>query len=355
MRFRHCIRKHLKFILLGIVAVLITFAVIPLKNIWVGHIPQMYSYNKELPEPSTIVSWVDMNSEIVQTQLNRRIQSVRDELDSASFSDVPKGFVVKSFAVPVEGGEITLYSIEPEELEGVKDVPVVIYNHGGAFYLPLSKGGIYSMAYYAKEIGTRIFIPAYRTSKQAPFPTPMLDCYAAALYVRDHAESLGINIKRLLFIGDSAGGCLTAGVTQYIRDHGGPVAKGVILVFPVTDRSTNYESKRRYRDAAWPENANENMWDIYLANGDHGMLKYAVPNQSDDFSHLPPTYIEAAEIDVLHDEAFAYAENLKAAGVAVEVYEVPGGYHGFDADQDNAFVMSILKQRTKVMQRMLAE
>lgn len=345
--------RYIKFIFLGIVAVLLVAAAIPLSSVWVGHIPQSYSYNSELPKPSTIVAWVDMNSRIVQGQLDKRIQSVRDELDSASFADAPEGLVVKSLKIPVEGGEITMYSIEPEELVDAKEIPVLIDIHGGAFYFPLSKGGVYSMAYYAKELGARVFIPAYRTSKQAPFPTPLLDCYAAVLYIRNHAEDLGVNIEQLLLMGDSAGGCLTAGVTQYIRDHGGPMAKGVVLVFPVTDRSTAYESKQKYRDAVWTENANENMWNIYLANGDHGMLKYAVPNQSDDFSNLPYTYIEAAEIDVLHDEALAYAENLKSAGVRVETYEVPGAYHGFDADQENVFVKSILKQRTEVMRDML--
>lgn len=355
----HCGAKNSgrmkKFVALGIVIVALVAAFIPLNSVWVGHIPESYTYNSELSKPSTIVSWADMSSGIVQTQLERRLENARKELENASFDDVPDGFVVNSFAVPVDGGEITIYSIEPEELAGATNSPVIIYNHGGAFYYPLSEGGIYSMAYYAKELGAKVFIPSYRTSKEAPFPTPMLDCYAAALYVEDHADELGVNIDQLIFMGDSAGGCLTAGVTQYIRDNGGPVAKGEILIFPVTDISTDYESKTKYRDAAWPENANENMWDIYLANGDQGMLKYAVPNQSDDFSNLPRTYIEAAEIDVLHDEAIAYAENLRTAGVEVEIYEVPGGYHGFDADQSNAFVQRFMNQRVEAMKRMLED
>lgn len=326
---------------------------IPLSHIWVGHIPEKYSYNKKLPEPSQIVSWVNMNSGIVQKQLDRRILQMREELDSASFDDAPEGICIKTYTVPVEGGEIKMYCVEPLNHTETDNMPVIIYYHGGAFYFPLTKGGVYSMAYYAKELGARVFIPAYRTSKQTPFPSPMLDCYNAAMYISDHAKELGVDINRLLLIGDSAGGCLTAGVTQYIRDHGGPAAKGVILLFPVTDRSTDYESKRRYRDAVWPENANENMWDIYLADGDHGMLKYAIPNQSGDFGRLPHTYIEAAEIDVLHDEAVAYADNLKKAGVGVEIIEVPGAYHGFDADQNNTFVREFLQQRVKFMKEMI--
>ena len=355
----NCGKKRAKWvkkcIVLGIIAAVLVAAFIPLNQVWVGHIPEKYTYNSELPQPSNLVSWVDMNSQIVQGKLDTRINNMIKDLESASMDDAPEGFIMKRFTVPSDGGEINLYSIEPEEIAGVKDAPVIIYNHGGAFYFPLSKGGIESMAYYAKELGARVFVPAYRTSKEAAFPTPMLDCYTAALYVDEHAEELGVNMDQLIFMGDSAGGCLTAAVTQYIRDNGGPVAKGEILIFPVTDISTDYPSKATYRDAIWPENANENMWAIYLANGDQGMLKYAVPNQSDDFSNLPATYIEAAEIDVLHDEAVAYGENLASSGVEVQIIEVPGGYHGFDADQSNPFVQTFMNRRVDAMKAMLED
>lgn len=346
-------RRRRKFVGFAVAAVLVAAALVPLADVWVGHIPEAYDYNPELPQPSNVVAWADMGSGIVQAQLDRRLAAAREELEAASLDDAPEGFVIGSFAVPVDGGEITVYTIEPEGLLGAADVPAVIYNHGGAFYYPLSKGGIDSMALYAGELGARVFIPSYRTSKEAPFPTPMLDCYEAARYIGDHAEELGIDAERIVFLGDSAGGCLTEGVVQCIRDNGGPQARGMVLVFPVTDISTDYASKERYRDAAWPENANENMWDIYLADGDHGMWGYAVPNQSDDLSGLPRAYIEAAEIDVLHDEAVSFADNLIRAGVEVELYEVPGAYHGFDADQENPFVASVLERRITVMRDML--
>lgn len=50
-----------------------------------------------------------------------------------------------------------------------------------------------------------------------------------------------------------------------------------------------------------------------------------------DLARLPAAYIEPQEIDTLRDEAAAYAEALRDAGTTVEVNEVPGSYHGFDA------------------------
>jgi acetyl esterase len=48
-----------------------------------------------------------------------------------------------------------------------------------------------------------------------------------------------------------------------------------------------------------------------------------------DNSKVCPTYIVAAELDVLRDEAFAYAKQLKVHGIAVETHTILGAPHGF--------------------------
>ena len=95
------------------------------------------------------------------------------------------------------------------------------------------------------------------------------------------------------------------------------------------------------------------MWDIYLVDDDHGMLKYAAPLQSDDFSDLPQAYVETAEIDVLCDEGLAYAQKLKEAGCRVTSFTVPGGYHRYDADQSNEYGQKMLAKRIQIMKDML--
>ena len=48
-----------------------------------------------------------------------------------------------------------------------------------------------------------------------------------------------------------------------------------------------------------------------------------------DHSHLPPAFVAIAEHDPLRDEGRAYAERLKASGVAVQLDEGPGLFHGY--------------------------
>ena len=53
------------------------------------------------------------------------------------------------------------------------------------------------------------------------------------------------------------------------------------------------------------------------------------PIYAEDLSRLPPALIIAAEYDTLRDEAEAYAERLKAAGVATRYICADSMVHGF--------------------------
>ena len=53
------------------------------------------------------------------------------------------------------------------------------------------------------------------------------------------------------------------------------------------------------------------------------------PLSAPDLAGLPPAYIATAGFDPLHDEGAAYAERLKAAGVAATHVDYPTMIHGF--------------------------
>lgn len=56
---------------------------------------------------------------------------------------------------------------------------------------------------------------------------------------------------------------------------------------------------------------------------------YAAPLVAENLTNLPPAFVIAAEFDVLRDEALAYAEKLKVAGVKVESTLEEGLVHGY--------------------------
>ncbi|WP_260681375.1 alpha/beta hydrolase, partial [Klebsiella pneumoniae] len=71
-----------------------------------------------------------------------------------------------------------------------------------------------------KKYGAVVVSPEYRLAGKAPYPAALEDCYAALLYLKNHAARLGCNENQLMVGGESAGGGLTAALCMYARDKG---------------------------------------------------------------------------------------------------------------------------------------
>jgi acetyl esterase len=84
-----------------------------------------------------------------------------------------------------------------------------------------------------------------------------------------------------------------------------------------------YEGYFLYRDEmAWHQ-------EHYLRSPEDASSPRVSPLDAPDLSRAPPAFIVAAECDPLHLQSEAYAERLRAAGVAVELVEYAGMIHGF--------------------------
>lgn len=89
----------------------------------------------------------------------------------------------------------------------------------------------------------------YRLAPEFPHPVPVEDCYAALLWLVDHAGSLGVDLARIAVMGDSAGGGLAAGVSLLARDRMGPaIAKQILIYAMLDDRNTDPDPEVRRSD-----------------------------------------------------------------------------------------------------------
>jgi acetyl esterase/lipase len=56
----------------------------------------------------------------------------------------------------------------------------------------------------------------------------------------------------------------------------------------------------------------------------------SVPARVSNLNGLPPAFIGVGSIDLFAPEDLEYAQRLIAAGVEVELNQVPGSFHAFD-------------------------
>lgn len=261
------------------------------------------------------------------------------------------GNTVRKIHIPISDGSTLLcYIIEPKKC--LEKLPGIVYYHGGGFMFQLQELMFRNSDYFVKKLNCRVFLPEYRVVPKHTCTKILIDCYEALEHICKNDEKYTVDKENMIVYGDSAGGCLAASVTQMCKDRNGPQLKAQLLIYPVIDNSSKTPSMEIYKDAVWSRSANEHMWNLYL-KGTSENMKYAVPIKYTDYSALPKTYIEVAEIDTLRDEGILYAEKLKNAGVPTDVHLIKGAYHGFDSNYEVDIVKTALNKRIDFIKRII--
>lgn len=228
---------------------------------------------------------------------------------------------------PQGAPELTVRVYTPKGGGGPR--PGVLYIHGGGFCfgsIEFEHRGALTTAHGADAVVVSV---EYRLAPEHPFPAGIEDCYAALVWLASEASSLGIDPGRLAVLGQSAGGGLAAGVALMARDRGGPKLRFQVLGIPELDHRLESPSMRRFVDTPlWNRPNAIQSWRCYLGEEPAEVSPYASPSIAKDLANLPPAYISTMEFDPLRDEGIQYALRLLEAGVAVELHQYPGTFHG---------------------------
>jgi acetyl esterase len=226
------------------------------------------------------------------------------------------------------GGPLRIRLYTPR---GTGPFPLLVFFHGSGFVLCSLDTHDGMCRNLSAGAGCVVASVDYRLAPEHKFPAGIDDCLHATRWAAAHAAELGANARHIAVGGDSAGGDMAAVTALRVRDEGGPVLCGQLLLYPVTDYHTpgtssyqeNAEGYGLTRDTMkW-------FWDHYLSDATEGAHPHASPLRATDLSGLPPALVITAEYDPLRDEGELYAEKLRAAGVPIALARYDGVNHGF--------------------------
>jgi epsilon-lactone hydrolase len=203
---------------------------------------------------------------------------------------------------------------------------VLLYFHGGGY----CSGSILSHRRLVTEAGRaakiRTLAIEYRLAPEHPFPAAFDDAFSAWRFLR----TSGIAAGHIAVGGDSAGGGLTLGLINRLRDAGEPVPGCAWLISPWTDLTLS-GSTLVTKDAVDPI-----IHKAYLAELADAYLPPDMdkrdPRVSPLFANLgglPPTLIQVGACETLLEDSTRVARAAGAANIAVTLQVWPDMIHAF--------------------------
>jgi len=226
---------------------------------------------------------------------------------------------------------VPLFIYYPENQN--KALPVLYWIHGGGLVVGTAQQDEVILKNIVKDMGCVVVAVDYRLAPEYPFPKPLEDCYAGLEYVFDHAADFNIDTNHIVVGGASAGGGLTAALSQITCDKGKISLAHQLLLYPMLDPLNITQAGGDIDDTyIWTRSNNLFGWTSYLGQKpkEGAIPKYASAFYNHELTNLPPATIMVGDIDLFAQEDIAYATKLSAAGVPVELHVYPGGVHVFE-------------------------
>ena len=230
--------------------------------------------------------------------------------------------------IPAADGSIRIRVYTPL---AVIDGPALAYLHGGGWTLFSLDTHDRLMREYASRGRLRVIGVDYSLSPEARFPRAIEECCTVIRWLQTHGESLGVDARRLVIGGDSAGANLSVAACLALRDAGGtPLPRGMLLNYGAYDAA----AANLVDDIATPPDfmltceEMKTFWRNYLrgpADIDNPLANLLQA----DLRNLPPALMVIADCDTLYAENLAMAMKFQTAGVPVRSMVYPGTTHSF--------------------------
>ncbi|MFZ3555125.1 alpha/beta hydrolase [Streptomyces sp. BH055] len=210
---------------------------------------------------------------------------------------------------------------------------LLVYFHGGAFFLGSLETHDHIARSLAKETGLKVVSVDFRRAPEAAFPAGLDDCYAVTRWAAEQGELLGWDGTTLAVAGDSSGGTFAAAVTARAHDDGFDRITHQILYYPSLDLDFDedrYASLRENAVGYGLETAGLKPFNaFYVDSGADPADPLVSPVKRKDLSGLPPALVVTGEFDPMRDEGELYGRRLQEADVTATVSRYEGAGHGF--------------------------
>ena len=240
--------------------------------------------------------------------------------------EIPPCTIFKSIDINIPSDSSPIHARLYLYSEDISD-PLAVFAHGGGWVL----GGIEEYDSFCRRLSNfgkcAVLSVGYRLAPENPHPAGLQDVMSAFSYVPHLIASQNISPKRILGVGDSAGGNLIANSSILLEKKVRPTQQ--ILIYPVIDVTKKRGSYQKFGKGFLLDS---DMMDWFI-NSYVGNSELEDPSisviLSKNLSLSPTTFILTAGLDPLQDEAIDYVDELKKNSVSVIHSHYESMLHGF--------------------------
>jgi acetyl esterase/lipase len=246
------------------------------------------------------------------------------------------GFTPRFIREEQQGATIEGAWIEPPGADG----PVLLYFHGGGFVFGSIRTHGMLIGALARAAKARTFAATYRLGPEHPAPAAQQDAVCAYHYLL----SEGIDPRRIVIAGDSAGGTMVLNTLIALRNSGAPLPAAGVAISPWVDLACSgdsFDTNGRF----------DYVGRVHCLLAAKGFLAGIDPRRPDisplfaDLSGLPPLLLHAGSAEVLVDQIREFATHAEGAGVNANL----------DVYPDMVHVWHLLRDATAEAQRAIDE
>ena len=241
----------------------------------------------------------------------------------ARFRPQPTGITVEHLRMPGYRVEIVR---DKRSCKPIAD-GAVLYLHGGGFVCCGRNTHRPIVAEIARRTGLPVVSVEYRQMPKAKISGSVRDCLSAYAWLLEQ----GVDPGKVVFAGDSAGGFLVFATALRALDVGLPAPAGIVGISALLDLDVTakleHPNVRRdtYVVAA-------GLATICRMGGEvEGRVDPLLSPVNGALAELPPSFLLAAEDEVLRCDSELMAQRLRAAGVDTTLQIWRGQVHAFPA------------------------
>lgn len=197
---------------------------------------------------------------------------------------------------------------------------LLYYIHGGGFVVGSLDSHHAICAEIADHAGAELVSVDYRLAPEHVWPAAHDDCFAVLAGLLEGG-------RKVVVIGDSAGGNLAAGLALRARDEGLTGLVGQVLIYPALGGDLVSGSYAEMAHAPGLTTSDVAYYRAVLqAPADDPI---AHPLLQPSLAGLPPAFVTVAHFDPLRDDGWHYVERLRRDGVEAEFRDEPQMVHAW--------------------------